>query len=706
MRRGHFLLIKFLMVFFLFSLLFIFPVKRIKAESGRGKCISSKSVGDANGDCKVDNLDFGIWKGNYGSLYTENSDFNSDGKIDLIDFEVWREESNRHTPTEDEFLSLSTQREDYKVIVKNEHMGVLKPIWQAVDVHTLETFFSKHLDKKPYRWLHKIFPYFKYARITSSFGSVNPCIVKKRSGEEYQPIFRRDDKQQIYYKFSQFDHWLDNLLQSGLYPEFIIKGVAPDKYFLGDNLFHINSYNTYTAAQSVAAPPDAGTDRHFIKYVDDIYDHLIQTYGSNRVSYFHWFFWHEPWVTYNPLPGTQTDNPPGCDDITNAGQLQGRCDFNRRFDKYYQLYKMYYDDSLKRFGQVKAVPVFSITTQEERQHYFGNDNYWFKAFIERANADGLKLPYIAINPYYHIRYINSHKVYHLEESLREIKNILKGTRYEHLPIYATEVSVQHDITEYGASGLAYLYDLFDKNGIVEMNTWLVHNYFSYNYWAGDYQDPTKWIKVPTTNVWAMLQRMENQPELKIELERELGLEKKVPRDAKINARVTRENGVVRIWGYYFIGGRDDPSLRNNPDSISQLHKPVDIRFNLSDLGLDSSIYTVKSYVIDHKHSNFWPYFKKLHPELHLSYFPQKGEYYNDKVCKGGTCCRDCKTCSPSHNQGEPKFQLSSNDIEYLQEHDDLQLAETMDVSKNDIKNSMVIKLSPWSVFLVEIVPTR
>ena len=53
--------------------------------------IGSKRVGDANGDGKVDLVDFGIWKNEYlGKLMTITADFNKSGVIDLVDFGVWK----------------------------------------------------------------------------------------------------------------------------------------------------------------------------------------------------------------------------------------------------------------------------------------------------------------------------------------------------------------------------------------------------------------------------------------------------------------------------------------------------------------------------------------------------------------------------------------------------------------------------------------
>ena len=48
-------------------------------------------LGDANGDGKVDLVDFGIWKNEYlGKLTTKLSDFNKSGVVDLGDFGVWK----------------------------------------------------------------------------------------------------------------------------------------------------------------------------------------------------------------------------------------------------------------------------------------------------------------------------------------------------------------------------------------------------------------------------------------------------------------------------------------------------------------------------------------------------------------------------------------------------------------------------------------
>ncbi len=47
--------------------------------------------GDANGDKKVDIIDYQIWRDEYlGNVATKQADFNKDGKIDLIDFSIFR----------------------------------------------------------------------------------------------------------------------------------------------------------------------------------------------------------------------------------------------------------------------------------------------------------------------------------------------------------------------------------------------------------------------------------------------------------------------------------------------------------------------------------------------------------------------------------------------------------------------------------------
>lgn len=46
--------------------------------------------GDANGDGRVDLVDFAIWKREYISKLIAKADFNKDGKVDLVDFSVWK----------------------------------------------------------------------------------------------------------------------------------------------------------------------------------------------------------------------------------------------------------------------------------------------------------------------------------------------------------------------------------------------------------------------------------------------------------------------------------------------------------------------------------------------------------------------------------------------------------------------------------------
>lgn len=58
---------------------------------GQGGCV--KNEGDANGDQKMDLVDFGMWKSEYlASIKAQSvkSDFNCDGKADLVDFGIWK----------------------------------------------------------------------------------------------------------------------------------------------------------------------------------------------------------------------------------------------------------------------------------------------------------------------------------------------------------------------------------------------------------------------------------------------------------------------------------------------------------------------------------------------------------------------------------------------------------------------------------------
>jgi len=54
-------------------------------------CPNNK-LGDANGDGKVDLVDFAYWKREYISKLIAKADFNKDGKVDLVDFSVWKNE--------------------------------------------------------------------------------------------------------------------------------------------------------------------------------------------------------------------------------------------------------------------------------------------------------------------------------------------------------------------------------------------------------------------------------------------------------------------------------------------------------------------------------------------------------------------------------------------------------------------------------------
>lgn len=48
-------------------------------------------IGDANGDSKVDGIDYSIWLNNYNQLINgvSNGDFNNSGKVDGVDYSIW-----------------------------------------------------------------------------------------------------------------------------------------------------------------------------------------------------------------------------------------------------------------------------------------------------------------------------------------------------------------------------------------------------------------------------------------------------------------------------------------------------------------------------------------------------------------------------------------------------------------------------------------
>lgn len=48
--------------------------------------------GDANGDSKIDLVDFGIWKTEYLPGTKNRADFNKDGSVNLVDFGIWKRE--------------------------------------------------------------------------------------------------------------------------------------------------------------------------------------------------------------------------------------------------------------------------------------------------------------------------------------------------------------------------------------------------------------------------------------------------------------------------------------------------------------------------------------------------------------------------------------------------------------------------------------
>lgn len=65
-----------------------------------GDCPPGKELkhpkGDANGDCKVSDSDYDIWKASYNKKkgepgYNGRADFNGDGKVDGVDYMIWRE---------------------------------------------------------------------------------------------------------------------------------------------------------------------------------------------------------------------------------------------------------------------------------------------------------------------------------------------------------------------------------------------------------------------------------------------------------------------------------------------------------------------------------------------------------------------------------------------------------------------------------------
>lgn len=82
-------------LFFCIFLLIILSIRTISVfpEITIQEAYAANSLpGDANGDGKVDGIDFSVWLSNYGKTTQNGStdgDFNADGKVDGIDFTIW-----------------------------------------------------------------------------------------------------------------------------------------------------------------------------------------------------------------------------------------------------------------------------------------------------------------------------------------------------------------------------------------------------------------------------------------------------------------------------------------------------------------------------------------------------------------------------------------------------------------------------------------
>ena len=584
----------------------------------------------------------------------------------------------------------------------NRSSKILRPIWNVVNTHALGTYFNnKSKDKKTANWLKRIFPFFNYARVSFGTGGSNYCIMQTRTGETFKPLIKGfDANNEPIYDFSQRDKWLKNLLDSGVYPEILIDGVPRNKYFLGKGNV-AKMYDNNVDGGSIAAPlaeDEYSSIYHqrYIKYIDTIYQHDIAKFGRATVSHFKYVFWHEPEGAYNPYPE--------CAGIRDGNTFK-RCKNESRFNDYYKLYKRYYDFSMQKYGRVYAAPVFMGNLGDVRSYYNLPGDSWLERFLKRASSDNLKLPSIGIDLYYHVRNNRGERIEYFTRTLEELKRLLSRYNYNNIPLNINETGILKDSTEYGASGLAYIFKKLYDAGTTEIGTWLTNYFFSYNYWKLNYQDPSIWIKTASANVLSMLNKMKNTQVIPIN-ETPLRVSSKSPY-GKIDFLVTKDNnGRIYIWGFHFIGGADIPSIQKNPDVITngQPHDDVLVKFDLSSLSLNREGYKVKEYLVDHTHSNFFEKFRQDHPTLHLPYFPRKGDYYHDH-CTGASCCLNCPSCGPAHNQGEPLFSLSQDQIRKYQANDDLQVVANQTIGLNELNHGFSINIPAWSIVLLELDPS-
>ncbi len=536
----------------------------------------------------------------------------------------------------------------------------LNPIWNVTNVHLLGTYFGdKSAPNLTNGWIKNIFPYFKYARITSAYGGENACTVNRRAGEDLIQMYENGRG----YDFSQHNKWMDRLLDSGLLPQIGVKGTPVDMANLG-------TYDEYRANQSVAAPKDKS---QYIDYIDALYKNYANKYSS--AGNFEYYFWHEPTNKYNPFPQCKGHLE---EVVTLSDGTKFDC-MHQRFEDFYQLFKMYYKDSLSKYGKVYAVPTFGNPYFRDMQNIA-----WLRWFVDRVQSDdevdGRLLPGMAT-----FLYDLDYRDY-LDSSIRSIKDILSASEFKDLPIWINESGIAKGadtlgVSNYGASDIARVFkEVADKLGATEFNTWLSNHYFSGEYWGGEYQYPNRWIKTPMSNVFKMLDMMKGSSILPITIDGS-------PSDIKAvsDFYFTQQGDRYYLWGFYHKYTTDhNPS---NPPSLS-------VQLDLSKLNIaDEATYSIKKYLIDDTHSNFLDELRNDYP--FLSRFPGLDEYKQDvtqNVCGDG-----------SSNQKEFKDSLQDLRKTYAtyQAVDDLEMVDEVQITGKELKD-YVFDMDPWSVVLFEI----
>lgn len=467
--------------------------------------------------------------------------------------------------------------------------GKIDPIWETANVHLLGTYFNPKISSYATQgWLTTLFPYYKYGRTTATFGGVDPITYKLRTGVSYAEIYNEEGL----YNFTQHNQDLQALLKSGLIPEIGIKAVSP----YADYDLDKNSTTYYEFKASLKAPYSAAS---YVTYVNKIIADYKTTF-PNQYNTFKYNFWHEPEETY--LPFDCYINGVKC---TTEQIYTYRT--NERFESFYQLYKAVLSDANLKANGVISAPVFLKP---------GNEYSWLKRFLERAHNDKLVLPYVGVN-----LYVETANDSLFTNDLTAINDLKQRYGYSNIPTWINETGSlwnpafptenvrnlsSSQPNNFSASMNAFMYKNFINKGVSRYNTWLVDQYFSYNYDTGNYQDYRKWIKTPTANFYEMMNKMKNSDYYKTNI----AIATSIESDRRVNFVVGKNTATntIYVMGYNYISA---VAVEGNSKSTdSKANRTITTSLNLQPLLNSSKKYSIGLYMIDKDHSNFYETFRK------------------------------------------------------------------------------------------------